>query len=60
MKTICLNILFHLGNLHQILNILKKKITVIANVFPKLLNVNNLDRPLSKKSVSEDPLKVHM
>ena len=31
--------LFHLWNLHQILNIFNKKKIVIANVFPKLTNV---------------------
>ena len=41
--------LFNFWNLHQILNILGKKMMVIANVFPKLQNVKNLVRPLSKK-----------
>ena len=41
-----LNFLFHFWNLHQILNILKWKMMVIANVFPKLQNVNNFVRPL--------------
>ena len=40
---------FDLWNLHQILSILKKKMTVIANVFQKLQIVENLVRPLSKK-----------
>ena len=31
-----LNFSFHFWNVHQILNILKKKMTFIANVFPKL------------------------
>ena len=34
--------LFHLWNLHQILNIFKKKKIVIANVFPKLATVQGL------------------
>ena len=34
-----LSFLFHLWNLHQILNIFKKKKIVIANVFPKLTTV---------------------
>ena len=44
-----LNFLLHSLNLHQILNILKKEMIVIANVFPKLQTVNILVRPLSKK-----------
>ena len=42
--------MFHFWNLHQILNILKKKIIVIANVFQKLQTVRNLLIPLSEKS----------
>ena len=42
------NSLFHFWNLHQILNILKKRMIVIANVFPKLQTVEILVRPLSK------------
>ena len=34
-----LNILFHFWNLHQILNILKEKMIVIARGFPKLQTV---------------------
>ena len=44
-----LNFLFHFWNLHQNLNILEKKIIVIANVFPKLQIVKDLVRPISKK-----------
>ena len=36
-------------NIHQILNIFKKKKIVIADVFPKLQTVKDLVRPLSKK-----------
>ena len=39
----------HFWILHQILNILKEKMIVIANVFPKLQTVKNLIRPISKK-----------
>ena len=39
--------LFHLWNLHQILNILKKKKIPIANVFPKLAIVQCLVTPLT-------------
>ena len=41
--------MFHLWNLHQILNIFKKKMIVIANVFPKLQTVKYLVKPLSRK-----------
>ena len=44
-----LNFLIHFQKIHQILNFLKKKMMVIANVFPKLQTVKNLVRPLSKK-----------
>ena len=44
-----LEFLFHLWNLHQILNIFEKKMTVIANVFPKLQTVKDLVKPLSRK-----------
>ena len=40
--------LINFWNLHQILNILNKKIIVIANVFLKLQTVKNSVRPLSK------------
>ena len=36
-------------NLHQILNILKKKMIVIATLFRKLQTVKDLVRPLFKK-----------
>ena len=44
-----LNFLFHFWNLHQILNILKKKMMVIANVFAKLRTVKNFVTPLCEK-----------
>ena len=44
-----LNFLFYFSNLCQILNILKKRMIVVANVFPKLETVKILLRPLSKK-----------
>ena len=42
-----LGVLFHLWNLHQILNIFKKKTIVIGNVFPKLATVQGLVTPLT-------------
>ena len=52
-----LNFYFHLWNLHQILKILKKKMMVIANVFPKLRTVENFVTLLSKKRPLWTPLK---
>ena len=43
------NLLLHFWNLHLILNILKEKMIVIANVFPKLQTVKIFLRPPSKK-----------
>ena len=43
------NFLFHFWNLHQILNILKKKMMVLANVFLKLQTVKNFVAPICKK-----------
>ena len=42
-----LSFLFHLWNLHQILNIFKKKKILIANVFPKLATVKGLVTPVT-------------
>ena len=42
-----LGFLFHLWNLHQILNIFRKKKIIIANVFPKLTTVQSLVTPLT-------------
>ena len=44
-----LNFLFHFWNLHQILNILRKNVMVIANIFQKLETPKNLVRPFCKK-----------
>ena len=48
-KKFFLNLLFHFLNLYQILNILKKRMIVIANVFKKVETVKILIRPLSEK-----------
>ena len=48
-QKIFLHFFFHFWNLDQILNILEKKMIVIANVFPKLGTVKILVRRLSKK-----------
>ena len=47
-------LLFDFWNLHQILNILKKKMIVIANVFPKLQTVKILIRRFLKGAVSKN------
>ena len=41
--------LIHFWNLHQILNILEKKMSVIATLLRKLEAVKDLVRPFSKK-----------
>ena len=48
-KKLFINVLFHLWNLHQILNIFEKKVIGIADVFSKLQNVKSLVKPLSRK-----------
>ena len=48
-KKLFLDFLFHFLDFHQILNILKKNLIVIANVFPKSQTVKILVRPHSKK-----------
>ena len=53
-------LLFHFCNLHQILNILEKKMIVIATFFRKLHTVKDLVRPLLKNSLSENPLTFNM
>ena len=44
-----INFLFHFWNLHQISNISKKKMMVIANIFPKSQTMKNFVRRLCKK-----------
>ena len=44
-----MNFLLQFSNLDQILNILKRRMIVITNVFPKLQTAKILFRPLSKK-----------
>ena len=44
-----INFLFHLWNLHEILNIFEKKGIVIADEFPKLLPAKNSVKALSTK-----------
>ena len=48
-KKVLLNFLLYFWNLHQILNILKQKMTLIVYVFPKLQTAKDLVRPMSKK-----------
>ena len=55
-----LNFLLHFWNLHQILNILNKRMIVIANVFPKLQTLKILLRRLSKKSLFRTGISQHL
>ena len=45
-----LNYFFHFRNLHEILNISKKKMSFIADLFVKLRTPKNVVRYMSKKS----------
>ena len=54
-QKLCLKFLFHFWNLHQILNILKKRMIAIPTCFRKLQNVKDLVRPLSEKHRSRTP-----
>ena len=56
-ENLFLNFFSHLPNIHPILNILKKKMIVIALAFPKLHIVNDLGRPLSKKRCFTTPIE---
>ena len=55
-----LSFLFHLWNLHQILNNFIKKNIVIANVFPKLATVQGLVTPLTIQRRLKTSLTVNM
>ena len=48
-KTIFLNFLFHFCNLHQLWNIWRKNVMVIAIIFPKLESLKNFVRPFYQK-----------
>ena len=48
-ENLLLKFLFHFWILHQILNILKEKMIVIANVFPKLQTLKIFVRKLSQE-----------
>ena len=50
-----LNYFLHFRNLHEILNICKKKMTFIADLFVKLRTPKNVVRYMSKKSRSKGP-----
>ena len=52
-------LLFHFLNLHQILNILRKKVIVIATLFRKLQTVKDFDHYL-KNTISKSPPTVNM
>ena len=48
-EKVFLSFLFHLWNLHEVLNIFKTRPIVRADVFPNFQTVKDLVRPLSKK-----------
>ena len=48
-EKLCLKFFFHFWNLHPVLNILKEKMIVIANVFPKLQTLKIFVRKLSQE-----------
>ena len=50
-----LNHFLHFRNLHEILNICKKKMSFIADLFVKLRTTKNVVRYMSKKSHSKGP-----
>ena len=50
-----LNYFLHFWNLHEILNICKKKMSFIADLFVKLRTPKNVVRYMSKKSRSKGP-----
>ena len=50
-----LNFFLHFSNLHEILNICKKKMSFIADLFAKLRTPKNVVRYMSKKSRFKGP-----
>ena len=50
------NKVLHFRNVHEILNIFKKKMTLVAYLFPKLRTPKNMVRYMSKKSRFKVPL----
>ena len=50
-----MELFFHFRNLHKILNICKKKMTFIADLFPNLRTPSNVLRYFSKKSRFKGP-----
>ena len=48
-KKLFLNFLFHLGNLHEFLNIFEKKMIAIGNVSQKLQTVKDFVKKLPRK-----------
>ena len=54
-KKLFLNFFLHFRNVHEILNICKKKMTFIADLFLKLRAPKNVVRYMSKKSCFKGP-----
>ena len=59
-KKLFLTFLFNFLNLHQILNILKEKMIVIANVFPKLQTVKIFVRKLYQEHIFRTGFAVNL
>ena len=54
-ENVFLNYFLHFRNLHEILNICKKKMSFIADLFAKLRTPKNVVRYMSKKSCFKGP-----
>ena len=54
-KKLFLNFFLVFRNVHEIFNICKKKMTFIADLFPKLRTPKNVVRYMSKKSCFKGP-----
>ena len=59
-KKLSLNFFLNFPNLNSILNIFKKRMTLIADVFLNLRTPKNVVRYMSKKSLSDDPSTSNM
>ena len=57
MKNIILNFLLHIWNLSQMLNVLEKKMNLIAYIYPKLLTPKDVVTWISKRLRFKTPLE---
>ena len=58
-ENLFLNFFLHFRNRQEILNICNKKMSFIADLFPKLRTPKNVLRYLSKKSPCKGPFDTH-